>query len=260
MEMSPTPTAGVSGRLVAPGSNEAPGFCYDEVMVTKDQHIPLIAKELRNEVLDYWTVVFQRPIGFTFEAGDWIDIAFPNQTLKGGKTYSLSSSPLEADIAITFRQGVSEYKRALQSIRAGDELYITQYGNDYDFQLNKNRSSVLIAGGVGIAPFRSMIKEMADTHATNEVSLIYLNQNDSFLFKDELESWASRLPNFSITYINTKDINRKKREKLVMALVKDTSQNFYISGPPSMVEANEHLLIDMGVPVRNIRIDSFGGY
>ncbi|OGL23618.1 hypothetical protein A2791_02140 [Candidatus Saccharibacteria bacterium RIFCSPHIGHO2_01_FULL_46_30] len=229
-------------------------------MVTKDQHIKLIVKTLKREVLDYWTVVFDRPPGFIFEAGDWIDIEFDQGPLKGGKTYSISSSPTEADIQITFRAGLSELKRALKDVRPGDELYISQYGNDYDFQLNRNRSSVLIAGGVGIAPFRSMLKEMADDHDTNDVSLIYLNQNENFLFSSELDVWSTHLPNLSITYINTKDINRKKREKLIHSLIGDIGQNFYISGPPAMVEANEHLLIDMGVQIRNIRIDSFGGY
>lgn len=229
-------------------------------MITINQHIPLIVKALEHEVLDYWTVVFDRPAGFVFEAGDWIDIEFSNGTLKGGKTYSISSSPTEIDIKITFCEGLSELKKALQSIKPNDELYISQYGNDYDFQLNTNRSSILLAGGVGVAPFRSMLKEMADNNDMNEVSLVYLNQNDNFLFKKELNEWSAQLPQLSVTYINTKDINRKKREELIRSLVDDISKTFYISGPPTMVEANEHLLIDMGVPIRNIRIDSFGGY
>ncbi len=229
-------------------------------MVTKDQHIRLVVKKLEPEVLDCWTIVFGRPAGFVFEAGDWIDIEFEAGPLKGGKTYSISSSPSEADIKITFREGLSEFKRALQSVQPSDELYISQYGNDYDFQLNKNRSSVLIAGGIGIAPFRSMLKEMADNRDANDVSLIYLNQNDTFLFGGELDLWAAQLPNLSVTYIRTKDINRKKREGIIRSLVGNINQNFYISGPPAMVEANEHLLIGMGVQIRNIRIDSFGGY
>ena len=220
----------------------------------------MIVKKLEHEILDYRTVVFDRPAGFVFEAGDWIDIEFYDGPKKGGKTYSISSSPSEADIKITFREGLSELKRTLQAIKPNDRLYISQYGNDYDFQVNRSRSSVFIAGGVGIAPFRSMLKEMVDSHATNEVLLIYLNGNDNFLFKNELEQWATQLPHLSIAYINTKDINRMKREKIIHTLIKDVNQNFYISGPPAMVEANEHLLIDMGVQIRNIRIDSFGGY
>jgi ferredoxin-NADP reductase len=229
-------------------------------MVIKNQHIELSALKIEPELPGYWSVYFNRPINFVFEAGDWIDIQFDGRKLNGGITYSISSSPTESLIQITFREGISEFKKALQSVLTNDKLIISQYGNDYGFQLKKNQSSVLIAGGVGIAPFRSMLKETYDNNQNSEVTLIYLNQNESFLFKDELEVWSKRLTNLSISYISTKDINRKKREKLLMSLIKSPNQNFYISGPPSMVESNEHLLIDMGVQVRDIRIDSFGGY
>lgn len=229
-------------------------------MVTRDQHIKLVAHKIETDLPGYLSVYFNRPVDFVFDAGDWIDIQFEDQQLKGGITYSISSSPTENDIRISFREGISEFKKALQAIEKNDHLFITQYGNDYGFQLKKNQSSVLIAGGIGIAPFRSMLKEMYDNGDKNEVTLIYLNQNENFLFKEELDLWSKTLSNLSLVYIPTKEINRKKREKLILSLIKNTNQNFYISGPPSMVESNEHLLIDRGVQVRDIRIDSFGGY
>lgn len=229
-------------------------------MIMTNQHIELIAKRLEIDQENYLSVYFNRPANFVFEAGDWIDIQFQDRKLNGGITYSISSSPTESDIRVSFRQGISEFKKALQFVEPNDHLFISQYGNDYGFQLKKNQSSVLIAGGVGIAPFRSTLKEMYDNGDTNDITLIYLNQNDTFLFKDELDKWAKQLPNISIEYISTKEINRKKREKLILSLIKNVNQNFYISGPPGMVETNEHLLLDSGVPVKNIRIDSFGGY
>ena len=229
-------------------------------MVTKDQHIQLNPFKIEMDQPGYWSIFFERPAHFVFEAGDWIDIQFEDRKLSGGITYSLSSSPTEKNLRVSFREGISEFKRALQAIRTSDRLFISQYGNDYGFQLKKNQSSVLIAGGVGIAPFRSMIKEMYDNKQKNDVTLIYLNQNDHFLFKDELEEWNAALPNLQLHYIPTKEINRKKREKLLISLIKNPNQNFYISGPPGMVESNEHLLLDHGVHVRDIRIDSFGGY
>jgi ferredoxin-NADP reductase len=229
-------------------------------MVARNQHIELITDKSEEDLAGYRSIYFKRPANFVFESGDWIDLQFEGRQLNGGITYSISSSPTESAIRITYREGISEFKKALQSIQSNERLFISQYGNDYGFQLKKNQSSVLIAGGVGIAPFRSMLKEMYDSHDKNEVTLIYLNQTENFLFKEEFESWSKYMPNLSITYISTKEINRKKREKLILSLVKNPNQNFYISGPPAMVESNEHLLIDNGVQIRNIRIDSFGGY
>jgi ferredoxin-NADP reductase len=229
-------------------------------MVTKNVKIYLTFNRIVNDVDDCWSIFFERPKDFVFEAGDWIDIQFEDRELNGGITYSISSSPTESEIRITFKSGLSEFKRALQDISVRDTIYINQYGNDYNFQLKKYQSSVLIAGGIGIAPFRSMVKEMHDSHDPNEVLLIYLNKNDNFLFKEELDFWAKQLPNVTIDYVSTKDITRKKREKRILSLIKDKDSNFYISGPPAMIEANEHFLIDNGVRVKDIRIDSFGGY
>lgn len=230
------------------------------MMVTKNQNICLITSRNALDLVEYRSVYFERPKNFVFESGDWIDLGFEGEQLQGGITYSISSSPTESELRITFREGISEVKKALQSITPGQRLRILQFGNEYDFQLKKNQSNVLIAGGVGIAPFRSMLKEMHDNHDLNEVKLIYLNQNENFLFKEELDTWANHMPNVSISYIATKDINRKKREALILSLIKNVNQNFYISGPPSMVESAEHLLLDAGVQLRDIRIDSFGGY
>ncbi|MBC7459393.1 FAD-dependent oxidoreductase, partial [Candidatus Saccharibacteria bacterium] len=218
-------------------------------MVHKEQNIKIIVERVINDLPSSISLYFARPAKFTFAAGDWVDLKFGDKQLLGGKTYSISASPTEDKLRITFREGVSQFKKAMQSAQAGDTLTITQYGNDYNFQLKKNQSSVLIAGGIGVAPFRSMLKEMFDNDERNEVTLIYLNQNDTFLFRDELDFWSEKMPNLTINYIPTNDINRKKREKLITSFITSTNQNFYISGPPEMVESNEHLLVDIGVNV-----------
>ncbi len=229
-------------------------------MVYKDIRIELVVKRLRRDNQECISVIFERPINFNYEAGDWIDIDFADMSYKGGKTYSLSSSPTESELVISFREGISPFKKKLQTVLPGDKMYISQYGNDYGFHLSDNKSSVLIAGGIGIAPFRSMLKEMFDLHAKNDVQLIYLNKSDDFLFKDELEEWKRMFPNISVSYVQTMALQRKSRDKLLLSLIKDTVHNYFIAGPEAMVESTEHLLLDVGVNIKDIRIDSFGTY
>lgn len=229
-------------------------------MVHKNVNIELTAKLVRQVATSYLSVVFERPANFTFEAGDWMDIELKDTELKGGKTYSFASSPTEPDLYITFREGISPFKRALALVKPGTKLIITQYGNDYGFRLRDNRSSTLIAGGIGIAPFRSMLKEMADTKANNTVQLIYLNKSEDFVFKDELDMWQGSLLNLSIDYIVTKELSRKKREKVLKDKIGNISQQFYIAGPTSMVEVTKSFLRNLGIEERNIKADSFGGY
>lgn len=229
-------------------------------MVHKNTNIPITVKENRLEMAGCRSIVFARPPGFVYEPGDWIDIRFGDEDLKGGKTYSLTSSPTEPDLMITFKDGMSEIKRSLAALQAGQRITIIQYGNDYAFTLKPHKPSTLIAGGVGIAPFRSMVKRMVDAGTKDGADLIYLNQTSEFLFKDELSAWLELLPSLSVTYIVTKQLKKKDRMKLITATVRSTSRSFYIAGPEGMVEATEHLLIDLGVDIGDIKIDSFSGY
>jgi len=229
-------------------------------MVYKNIDISIVVKENRLEAMGCRSLVFDRPRGFVYEAGDWIDIKFGDKELKGGTTYSLSSSPTDDELMITFKDGASEIKRALTAMKPDERLRITQYGNDYKFTLNPHRVTTLIAGGVGIAPYRSMIREMITTESKNNVHLIYLNQSNDFLFLDELNLAEEKLSGLSITYIETKQLKRKDKEKAILAVVKSCNQSFYIAGPEGMVESTEHLLLDLGVRLEDIKIDSFGGY
>lgn len=233
---------------------------YTKAMVYNDVKIDLTVIQSQQLDESTMTVYFERPIGFVYEPGDWIDLQFDDEQLKGGITYSLSSSPSEPTLAITFRTGISPFKRRLQSLTAGDSLYISQYGNDYGFHLKDNRSSVLVAGGIGIAPFRSMLKEMHDTGNSNDVHLVYIDKGEPYVFADEIDTWKGAHRNIRVDYVKTRDLNRKKREKLLLELISRDAHQYFIAGPEGMVESTEHLLIDNGVSAKDIRIDSFGGY
>lgn len=230
-------------------------------MVTNNVKINVVVQHVAHIDDTCMSVHFKRPVGFEYEPGDWLDLNFHDGNPNGGITYSLSSSPTEDTLSATFKRGISPFKKRLQSLEPGNEMFISQYGNDYGFHLKENRSSVLIAGGIGIAPFRSMLKEMYDTDNKNDVQLLYLNKGPSFIFADEIDSWKAKLSNITVQYIDTQQLNRKKREKLLSATIDSNAHHYFIAGPEGMVETTEHMLIDdIGISVKDIRIDSFGGY
>lgn len=228
-------------------------------MAYRNVDIPLIVTARRHETPHHVSLVFARPPRFEYDAGDWIDLDLPDG-LSGGKTYSLSSSPTEPDLLITFKEGQSGIKRTLQTAQPGDRFRMSAYGNDYDFSLRRNRSSVLIAAGVGVAPFRSMIREMFDQSSTESTHLIYLNRTADFLFREEFDQWSASLPGVTIDYVVTADMKSKERRKLLAESVGRDAHYYYVAGPPSMIEATEDVLMGAGVDHDNIRIDSFDGY
>lgn len=187
-----------------------------------------------------------------------MELGVPGQLLSGGAVYSFSSSPGEPEIRMTFREGASPFKRALQSLKQGDKLVITKYGNDYGFRLKEHAASTLIAGGVGVAPFRSMLKEMIETSSKNQVQLICFNTTDNFLFAGEFTTWQQLLPGLEVHFITTKLLKRKDREKLIKALIPNMDQQFYVSGPSGMVTSTVELLRHFDAESKKIKIDDFG--
>lgn len=229
-------------------------------MVHEDVNIPLIVKAVVTETPGYLSLYFERPRRFTFEAGDWMELSLPGQDLPGGTVYSFSSSPDEADIRMTFREGVSPFKRTLQSLQPGDRLLMTEYGNDYGFRLKEHKGSTLIAGGIGVAPFRSMIRAMVEANSKSQVQLIYFNTTEDFLFADEFNEWQRLLTDLKVHYIATKDLKRKDRQKLLRTLIPAIDQAFYVSGPSGMVTSTIRLLESYGADRKSIKVDDFGHY
>jgi len=192
-------------------------------------------------------------------AGSWVDIRFPSAEFPVGKTYSFSSSPTEPDLMISFKKGISKFKQALVAVKPGDTMVTTQHGSK-GFILDKYSPAVLIAGGIGIAPFRSMIKELIDSKQRCQITLVYFNRNDDFPFKHELNEWQKELAGFKIIYAANSDGQKVNKAKVLQATPRIYQSIYYIAGPPGMVESIEHTLIDMGVKTENIRLDSFDGY
>lgn len=228
-------------------------------MSNTDLNIILRIKELRQEAADYFSIVFKKPRGLTFESGNWMDIRFPVPEFPVGRTYSFASSPTDPDILIAFKKGISKFKKTLEAVIPGDIMLITQHGSN-GFLLNKRYQSVFIAGGIGIAPFRSMIKEAIDTNSKVNIVLIYLNHTVDFPFKKELYAWQETYPYLNVHYVVTGQEGRLTKEKLQQIIPDIADWMNYVAGPPGMVTSVENILKGIGVQKEDIKTDSFTGY
>ena len=228
-------------------------------MSNTDLNIVLTIKELKEEAQDYFSIRFERPRNFQYEAGNWMDIRFPVSEFPVGRTYSFASSPTEPDLLIAFKRGVSKFKKALEQVKPGDSMLITQYGSS-GFLLNKKYNSLFIAGGIGITPFRSMIKEVVDNNRQMNIVLVYLNHNEDFPFQKEFQEWENALPSLKIQYLITGKEGRLTKEKL-QKLVPDTSNRIsYVAGSPGMINSIKNLLSSLVIKEKEIQIEEFEGY
>lgn len=201
--------------------------------------------------------------------GQYIYITLPklNYPDDRGETrhFTISSSSTEKNITITTRiRQESGYKKTLDEMQIGDEL--EGRGPQGSFVLDeKIKENVFIAGGIGITPFRSMIKYTLDKKLDISQNLIFSNSDSEFVFKDELDNWSSINTKLKINYINTKEtghLDSKKLQNILNSMnLVFLNQTFWVVGPNSFVDTLESILIDnLKIKEENVRTEKFTGY
>lgn len=212
--------------------------------------------EKRWEKDNVFSIILEKPDNYFFYAGQYIDLELPvKDTLGKSRTFSFSSSPTEDKLVLTAKKGITPYKKYMENITPGQKFDTTHPIGT--FTLDDSTKAIFIAGGVGIAPFRSIIKYVFDKKLKTKMTLIYSNSDEDFPFKKELETWKKSLPNLNIVYLNT-SISPRLTTLESKYLIPNTI--YYLAGPPDMVYGLQKTLIDLGIDNANIRIESFDGY
>ena len=173
--------------------------------------------------------------------------------------FTISATPFEKHIMMTTRftvPGGSSFKKALRAMKIGD--FIEGDTPEGDFIIDtKAKKHILIAGGIGITPYRAMLLQLDHGGQDINADLLYANRDENFVFDDELAKLAQKHPNFNIY----KFIGDKRIEKSdLIKCVDDKATIFYLSGPKAMVGAYEQILADLGVKLDRIKTDFFPGY
>ena len=212
----------------------------------------------------------KKPEGFTFKAGQAVYVTLPVLKEADGKgrarTFSIASAPDDADLMIATRLTDSALKRSLASLPVGSAVEVEGPYGDLTLHDDVTHPAVFLAGGIGITPFRSMIRDAAKHGRIRDLYLFYSNRSSedaAFLF--ELGQAARENPGFKLvaTMTDAGDwrgehgfITREMIERHVGDIA---SPVFYLAGPPAMVAAMATLLKNAGVKPENIRAEEFAG-
>src|SRR3989338_4141605 len=115
---------------------------------------------------------------------------------KRGNTrhFTLSSSPTEKYISNTTRiRKESGYKQTLAQLKKGDKIEVEGPSGTFIVDEEEKGPHVFIAGGIGITPFRSMLKYKMDKNLKYNVQLIYSNSIPELIaFRKEIEEWDKK--------------------------------------------------------------------
>lgn len=217
----------------------------------------------KTELSDVTTFIFKPENPVTWKPGQFFHYVLhhrPTDERGSDRWFTISAAPFENHIQITTRlnsEKSSSFKKELFSLKIGDEIEISDLDGDFVIS-DPTKQYVFIAGGIGITPFRSILKQLDHQRQPINVTLLYANRDKNIVFKKELEEIAKNNTNFQIHYIFSPErIDEKKIKELVSDIKKPL---FYISGPEPMVESIGDILKKMAIPKKHIKQDWFPGY
>ncbi len=197
---------------------------------------------------------------FTWQPGQYAYITLGKIT----KQFTIANSPTEEFIQITTRiRKESEFKQNLDSLEIGSEIESrAPFGA---FIIDKNiTNNIFLAGGIGITPFRSMIKYNIDNKLGIKMTLIYSNSDSDHVFKRELDKWQKENDFIKIEYIDTSLVGRIDKLKILEFIgnckLEIKNCMFWSVGPNTFANAMEDILDEMKIPQDRVKTEKFIGY
>jgi ferredoxin-NADP reductase len=208
--------------------------------------------DLSGQVLDY-------------KAGQFFSLTLLNPSYSdnrgNSRFFGFVNNPAEIEkVAMVTKVGVSAFKKSLMEMPIDSEVQIDSIGGHTVLPDNINQKIVLIAGGIGIAPFMSILRFVKEKSLPYQISLIYVNKDrESAVFFDEIESYSKENKLFKFLPVLS------ETESISPDLIKNefsepNSKTYYLTGEQKFVLQAFKLLKEIGVEAKNISMEIFTGY
>ncbi len=222
-----------------------------------------------------WHFIFEQNKKLTYSPGQFLEFSVVHNSpdSRGTRRYfTLVSSPDEQylSFATKITETSSSFKKALLLLTEGQRVSASGLEGDFILPLDEKRPLVFIAGGIGITPFRSIIKSLIDQKHSRNIMLIYsVRSPEEIAFKEifdkaKNDGWLKVIYAVGDKSVLVPLFQEKAGvvdEKMIKENVEDLNKSlFYVSGPPPMVNSIGHFLTNLGVPSLNIKRDFFPGY
>jgi len=218
---------------------------------------------------------FERPRHFLFKAGQFVDLILPNarkdEAEQPTHAFSIASSPFAQEIVVVTRMRNTAFKRALSDLAIGAPVRLKAAMGSFTLHKNISRPAIFLAGGIGIAPFISMLRDVAANRTQMPIYLFYANRfRKDAPFMDVLRGLESVLSKFTFVPTLTRSdgvdggwegqTGRISGEMLLRHVSSLREAICYVAGPAGMVSAARLALTAAGVDDDDIRTEEFAGY
>ena len=212
-----------------------------------------------------YMLTLKKPEGLTLIPGEAVLVTLDTKTGKHTRTLSLASSPNAKHLQFAVKSSDSDFKIAFKDLKPNNKINLQFLRSSLDFDVEK--PIVMIAGGIGITPFRSFIQYAHEQNINQPMWLFYANKNE-IPFHEELNAAMSKNSNLQVTNVLSQPgasgdhvtgrIDREFLKKILPTLPPDAK--FYIVATSNMTFDLSKALIELGVPENRILFEGFIGY
>lgn len=231
-------------------------------------------KEKRQLAPTIFEFVFSPLSRLNFKAGQYLEwtLPHPKSDTRGIRRYfTIASSPAEQDLKLGVKiipEKSSTFKKALLNLTPGNILTADQLSGDFVLSEDISEKLVFIAGGIGVTPFRSMIKSLVSANSKMNAVLFYSAADPKEFVYQEIFKEAEKLGVKTVLVYGGKDpLSNWSGEKgyLTEAMIKKYAPDFkdrkyYLSGPIAMVNNYKNLLHSLGISYSRMVTDYFPGF
>lgn len=237
--------------------------------------LPFVKKE--QVAQDTWSYFFDRSsVLYDFQPGQYNRVTLPitaTDTRGNSRMFTVASSPMEKDfLMITTKRGMSDFKNAFYALTPGTPVQFFGPMGGFILPEDDVTPRVLLAGGIGITPFRSILVTAGAKNLSVPLTLVVsFSTGEEMVYYQELMDLSKSHPNIKIVYTITHPEESKapwEGEKgrispeMIKKYVEDISKPiFMVSGPPAFVDGTvETLHTALHIAEENVKVDQFTGY
>lgn len=197
-----------------------------------------------------------------YKAGQYYDIRLDEKSAH--RSFSIVSSPKEKgglEFAIELLKG-GEVSPQLFNLKLDDEVEISGPKGNFYCDFKKPHNLLLIAGGSGVTPFISVLRDLNNTKLSKKIILLVsVGLSEDIPYLKELEDYSKNFNNFKFIKIITKSNSKRIDHVLLNTILQEFSNlKIFISGSTSFVENIYSILNKLGVKQTDIYRERFGPF